>query len=133
MLQKERIDSCVLTGGQAGIITNEQHLDAQIVSIQPSRVLKELERGKVVIVAGFQGRTKKGEITTLGRGGSDTTATALGVALSAERVDIFTDVGGIMTADPRIVEDATKLDAVTYTEMCNLAFQGAKVIHPRAV
>lgn len=133
LLQKEGIDSCVLTGGQAGIITNAQHLDAQIVSIHPGRVLAELERGKVVIVAGFQGRTEKGEITTLGRGGSDTTATALGVAVSAERVDIFTDVGGIMTADPRIVKDAAKLDAVTYTEMCNLAFQGAKVIHPRAV
>lgn len=133
LLRKHEIESVVLTGGQAGIVTDAHHENAQILTVQPKRILEELELGKVVIVAGFQGQTAEGEITTLGRGGSDTTATALGVALSAHRVDIFTDVDGIMTADPRIVGDAAPLKAVTYTEMCNLAFQGAKVIHPRAV
>lgn len=133
LLSQHEIENCVLTGGQAGIITNGNHTNAQIVTINPKRILRQLEKGKVVIVTGFQGQTTDGEITTLGRGGSDTSATALGVALRAEYVDIFTDVEGIMTADPRIVEDASPLDRVTYTEMCNLAFQGAKVIHPRAV
>lgn len=133
LFHQREIDNVVLTGGQAGIITNNQHTNAQIVTVNPKRVLRELEKGKVVIVTGFQGSTTDGEMTTLGRGGSDTTATALGGALRAECVDIFTDVEGIMTADPRIVKDATQLDKVTYTEICNLAFQGAKVIHPRAV
>ncbi len=86
-----------------------------------------------MIVTGFQGMTDQGDMTTLGRGGSDTTATAIGVALHAEMVDIFTDVSGIMSADPRIVQDAEPLQVVTYDEICNLAYQGAKVIHPRAV
>jgi aspartate kinase len=133
LLTECNIENIVLTGGQAGIITNKNYNHAHIVSIHPKRILYELEQGKVVVVTGFQGQTVDGEITTLGRGGSDTSATALGVALCAEGVDIFTDVAGIMTADPRIVEDATPLEAVTYTEMCNLAFQGAQVIHPRAV
>ncbi|PTX58638.1 aspartate kinase [Melghirimyces profundicolus] len=133
LLNKEGIPNTVLTGGQAGIITNNQYNNAQILTINPSRVESELEKGKVVVLAGYQGKTIDGEVTTLGRGGSDTTATAIGVALNADMVDIFTDVEGIMTADPRIVEDAAPLEAVTYTEICNLAFQGAKVIHPRAV
>lgn len=133
MLTQAEIESCVLTGGQAGIITNNQHTNAQIITINPKRILHELKNNQVVIVAGFQGQTTDGEITTLGRGGSDTTATALGAALDADFVDIFTDVEGIMTADPRIVEDAAQLEQVTYVEMCNLAFQGAKVVHPRAV
>lgn len=133
MLHQNEIDHVVLTGGQAGIITNNHFTNAQIVALKPKRIHQELEQGRVVVVAGFQGRTEDGEITTLGRGGSDTSATALGVALNAEYVDIFTDVEGVLTADPRIVEDATPLDTVTYSEMCNLAFQGAKVVHPRAV
>lgn len=133
LLTHHEIDNCVLTGGQAGIITNNQHSNAQIVSLNPKRIQSELANGRVVIVAGFQGQTAEGEITTLGRGGSDTTATALGVAMQAEYVDIFTDVEGVLTADPRIVEEAASLETVTYTEMCNLAFQGAKVVHPRAV
>ncbi|QKG84545.1 aspartate kinase [Kroppenstedtia pulmonis] len=133
LLHNEGIPNTVLTGGQAGIITNNDYNNAQILTIHPKRVKEELAKGKVVVLAGFQGRTSEGEITTLGRGGSDTTATALGVALDAESVDIFTDVEGIMTADPRIVEDAFPLESVTYSEICNLAFQGAKVIHPRAV
>ncbi len=133
ILNREGISNTVLTGGQAGIITNNQYNNAQILTVNPIRVQEELEQDRVVILAGFQGKTIDGEITTLGRGGSDTTATALGVALKADTVDIFTDVEGIMTADPRIVEDAAPLDTVTYSEICNLAFQGAKVIHPRAV
>lgn len=133
LLNQHGINNCILTGGQAGIITDENYTNAQIQTLKPERILNELESEKVVIVAGFQGQSPDGEVTTLGRGGSDTTATALGVALSAERVDIYTDVDGIMTADPGIVHDAIPLEAVTYTEMCNFAFQGAKVIHPRAV
>ncbi|MBX6352347.1 MAG: aspartate kinase [Thermoflavifilum sp.] len=123
----------VLSGGQAGILTNDQFGDARILEVRPTRILRELERGHIVVVMGFQGMTAEGDITTLGRGGSDTTATALGVALGADVVDIFTDVDGIMTADPRIVQDARRLRRVTYNEICNLAHEGAKVIHPRAV
>jgi aspartate kinase len=133
LLQSRGIKATILTGGQASIITSDEYTDAQINSVNPGRILQELERGYVVIVPGFQGRTADWEITTLGRGGSDTTATALGVALRAEMVDIFTDVNGIMTADPRIVEEAQPLSTVTYTEICNMAHLGAKVIHPRAV
>ncbi len=97
------------------------------------RLRAELEKFDVVVVAGFQGAAKNGDITTIGRGGSDTSAAAIGAALEAERIDIFTDVDGIMTADPRIVGNARPLSEVTYTEVCNLAYQGAKVIHPRAV
>lgn len=132
-LRGHGVEATVLNGGQAGIITNEEFSRAQIVTINPKRILQELEQDRVVIVTGFQGATPNQEITTLGRGGSDTSATALGVALDAEIVDIFTDVEGIMTADPRIVDNATRLHTVTYTEICNLAYQGAKVIHPRAV
>ena len=122
-----------LTGAQAGIITTPQHGDARIVNVDTSRLRRHLEEGSVVVVAGFQGVTKDGEITTLGRGGSDVTASALGVALGADVVDIYTDVEGIMTADPRIVENARLLDRVTYNEVCQLAREGARVIHPRAV
>lgn len=133
MLHARGRDNIILTGGQANIITNDDFTTAQILSIDPKRILQELRGGKIVIIPGFQGRTASWEITTLGRGGSDTTATALGVALNAEMVDIFTDVNGIMTADPRIVEDAQPLGTITYTEICNMAHLGAKVIHPRAV
>ncbi|MGD9677174.1 MAG: aspartate kinase [Vulcanibacillus sp.] len=133
MLSEVQIKNIVLTGGQAGIITNNNFSNAQIKTIKPKRVLEELEKGYVVIITGFQGITETGDITTLGRGGSDTTATAIGVALQAEIVDIFTDVQGIMSADPRIVKEAEQLLAVSYEEICNLTNQGAKVIHPRAV
>lgn len=133
MLAEEGINNIVLTGGQAGVVTNNDFSNAQIKNIDPKRILEELSKVKVVVVTGFQGVTENGEVTTLGRGGSDTTATALGVALNAEVVDIFTDVNGIMSADPRIVNEAQKLKVVTYEEICNLAYQGAKVIHPRAV
>lgn len=121
------------TGQQAGIITDSTHGDAHILYVNPKHIISCLQAGIVPVVAGFQGVDEKGEITTLGRGGSDTTAAALGVALSAEVIDIFTDVEGVMTADPRIVENARLLNAITYNEICQLAREGAKVIHPRAV
>jgi aspartate kinase len=133
MLRARGHEVAVLTGAQAGIVTSGDYGDARIIEIQTKRILDELAHGRIVVVMGFQGATPEGELTTLGRGGSDTTATALGVALNAAYVDIFTDVEGIMTADPRIVEDARRLNQVTYAEICNLAYQGAKVIHPRAV
>lgn len=127
------IEAVFLTGAQAGIITDDNYNDARILRVEPQKIIKYAEEGKVVVVAGFQGITEDGEITTLGRGGSDTTAAALGVALDAECIDIYTDVDGVMTADPRIVDDARILDKVTYNEICQLAHEGAKVIHPRAV
>ncbi|RIX51772.1 aspartate kinase [Paenibacillus nanensis] len=133
LLQSRGIPSVALTGGGAGIITDEQFGSARIKSIRTDRLLHELQNGKVVIVTGFQGVTSDGDITTLGRGGSDTSATALGAALQAEIVDIYTDVDGILTADPRIVSEARPLEVVSYAEVGNMARQGAKVIHPRAV
>lgn len=132
-LQKNHIDSVALTGAQAGFITSDDFNQAKIKEVKTERVLKELEKNDVVVVAGFQGQTSDGEITTIGRGGSDTSAAALGAALQADRIEVFTDVEGIMTADPRVVSSARPLDIVTYTEICNLAYQGAKVVHPRAV
>lgn len=132
-LQKNHINAVALTGAQAGFITNDDFNQAKIKKVQPDRIIKEFQDHDVIVVAGFQGQTENGEITTIGRGGSDTTAAALGAAVNAERIEIFTDVNGIMTADPRVVESARPLDVVTYTEICNLAYQGAKVIHPRAV
>jgi aspartate kinase len=123
----------VLTGAQAGIMTNERFGNAQIQAIRPERIFKLLKDHRVVIVTGFQGISEHSDWTTLGRGGSDTSATALGAALHAECVDIYTDVEGVLTADPRIVEDAKPLASVGYAEICNMAYQGAKVIHPRAV
>ncbi|WP_334072936.1 MULTISPECIES: aspartate kinase [Paenibacillus] len=133
LLQKVSVSSVVLTGAQSGFRTDSQYGNARILDIVPTRVLEELESNDVVIVTGFQGQNQNGDFTTLGRGGSDTSATALGAALHAEMVDIYTDVDGILTADPRIVEDAKPLDYVSYAEICNMAHQGAKVIHPRAV
>lgn len=133
LLQHEGITATVLTGAQAGFITDNQFGNARIMDMRPDRVRAELENVQVVIVTGFQGQTESGDFTTLGRGGSDTSATALGAALRAEMVDIYTDVNGILTADPRIVEDARPLSHVSYSEICNMAHQGAKVIHPRAV
>ncbi|MHA0856022.1 aspartate kinase [Paenibacillus sp. CMAA1364] len=133
LLESNGIASTVLTGAQAGFETDDHFGDARILKVEPIRIIEELKKNKVVIVTGFQGQTDAGDITTLGRGGSDTTATALGVALRAEMVDIYTDVNGVLTADPRIVEDARPISHVSYNEICNMAHQGAKVIHPRAV
>jgi len=133
MLLESGINATALTGAQAGFRTNNDHANAKIIEMKCDRILRELETNDVVVVAGFQGAAKNGDVTTIGRGGSDTSAAALGAALNAEWIDIFTDVEGIMTADPRIAENARPLSVVTYTEVCNLAYQGAKVIHPRAV
>ncbi|MBE0344005.1 aspartate kinase, partial [Paenibacillus sp. 28ISP30-2] len=133
LMENEGIPATVLTGAQAGFITDNQYGNARILDIKPDRIVEELNQGRVVIVTGFQGQTANGDMTTLGRGGSDTSATALGAALHADMVDIYTDVNGILTADPRIVENAKPLAHVSYTEICNMAHQGAKVIHPRAV
>ncbi|WP_082234145.1 aspartate kinase [Halobacillus massiliensis] len=132
LLQSE-IKAVSFSGAAAGFLTNDDFTRAKILRMDPTRILQELETQDVVVVAGFQGKTELGDITTIGRGGSDTSAAALGAALQADYIDIFTDVEGIMTADPRIVESARALDKVTYNEICNLAYQGAKVIHPRAV
>ncbi len=132
-LQNCGLDAVVLTGGQAGIITDNQFGNARILKVDPSRVRAELAVGKIPIVCGFQGVSAEGDLTTLGRGGSDTTASALGAALPAETIEIYTDVDGIMTADPRLVPHAHILDRISYAEVSQLAHQGAKVIHPRAV
>ena len=133
LLLENGIKAIAYTGAQAGFLTNNDHSHAKIIEMKCDRLLKELEYHDVVVVAGFQGAAKNGDITTIGRGGSDTSAAALGAALQAEWVDIFTDVEGIMTADPRITEKARPLSVVSYNEVCNMAYQGAKVIHPRAV
>ncbi|MDH7482629.1 MAG: aspartate kinase [Armatimonadota bacterium] len=125
-----------LTGGQAGIITEKVPGKARIASIDPTRVRQELESGKVVVVAGFQGITDNAtwaDITTLGRGGSDTTAVALAAALNADKCEVYTDVDGVFTADPRLVPQARKLDRISYEEMLEMAGQGARVMHSRAV
>ncbi len=133
ILEKRGYKAVFLTGGQAGIVTDDCHTDAHIIEVNPKLIHRYAEEGIIVVVAGFQGQTRDGLVTTLGRGGSDTTAAALGVALNAEAIDIYTDVEGIMTADPRIVKNARTLDTITYNEICQLAHDGAKVIHPRAV
>ena len=133
MLLSKGIQATALTGAQAGFLTNNDHTNAKIIEMKCDRLIQQFNQYDVVVVAGFQGRTKYGDMTTLGRGGSDTSAAALGAALNADFIDIFTDVEGIMTADPRIAENARPLSVVTYTEVCNMAYQGAKVIHPRAV
>jgi len=125
--------SLALTGWQAGMITDGNYGQAQVIDFQPERLLAHLRNDEVVVVAGFQGSTPEGEVNTLGRGGSDTSAVILGAGLGAELVEIYTDVDGIMTADPRLVEDARIIDHLTYNEVCQLAYEGAKVIHPRAV
>ena len=122
-----------LSGAQAGIRSTRVFTRARITDIRPERISSELNHGKVVIVTGFQGVTDEQDITTLGRGGSDTTAVALACALSAGRCDIYTDVDGIYTADPRVVPTARKLDEIGYEEMLELAQLGARVMHPRAV
>lgn len=133
MLREQSVPAVVLTGAQAGIMTNDHYGNAQIQSINTERIIQLLEQEQVVIVTGFQGVTLQHEYTTLGRGGSDTTATAIGGALRAEYVDIFTDVDGVLTADPQIVDDAQPLAHISFAEICNMAYCGAKVIHPRAV
>src|ERR1051325_6476241 len=122
-----------LTGAQAGIVTDGVHTKAKIQNITPKKIHELLDEGNVVIVAGFQGQTTEGQITTLGRGGSDLTAIALAAALKAELCQIYTDVDGVNTADPRIVPGARKLAEISYDEMLELAGAGAKVMQSRSV
>ncbi|MBO5446133.1 aspartate kinase [bacterium] len=118
---------------QIGILTENVHSKARIVDIKTEKLKKNLEEGNIIVVAGFQGVTEDGEITTLGRGGSDTSAVALAAALNAERCDIYTDVEGVYTTDPRVVQNASRLDIISYEEMLELAHAGANVLHPRSV
>ena len=128
------IEAISLTGSQAAILTDERHTGARIQEVRADRVRAELARGRVVIVAGFQGVSSRSrEVTTLGRGGSDTTAVALAAALGADRCDIYTDVEGVFTADPRRVPGARILPEIRYDDMIELAASGAQVMHPRAV
>ncbi len=126
-------DVISLTGAQVGIYTDDVHTKAKILKIETSRVMAELNEGRVVVVAGFQGINPNNDITTLGRGGSDTTAVALAAALQADVCEIFTDVDGVYTADPRVVPEASKLSHISYDEMLELASLGAQVLHPRSV
>jgi len=132
-LNEQKLPAVSFTGWQAGIVTEPIHGNARITTINTEAVKNQLADGKVVIVAGFQGVTEIGEITTLGRGGSDTTAVALAAALKADKCDIYTDVTGVFTTDPRYVKSARKLKSVSYDEMLELANLGAGVLHPRAV
>jgi aspartate kinase len=132
-LQGMGVPAISLSGLQAGVRTSAQHSRARIEDIKPERILETLRDGKVAVVAGFQGVTADFEVTTLGRGGSDTTAVALAAALNAGSCEIYTDVDGIFTADPRLVKTARKLSHIQYDEMLELAAVGARVMHPRAV
>lgn len=126
-------DAVALTGFQAGITTNSNFGEAQVIKVDPSKMINHLKEDKIVIVTGFQGISDDGDVTTLGRGGSDTSAAILGEALKAEVVEIYTDVDGVMTADPRLVSEANVIDSLCYEEVYQMARCGAKVIHPKAV
>jgi len=128
-----RQDAISFTGAQVGIVTDNAHTKAKIIDIKAERILEELAAGKVVIVAGFQGVSLDNNITTLGRGGSDTTAVALAAALKADLCEIYTDVEGVFTADPRVVPEARKLDSISYDEMLEMAATGARVMQLRSI
>lgn len=132
-IQAQGYDAVSMNAMQIGIITENVHTKARIIDIKTDKLNKYLSEGKIIVVAGFQGVTEDGEITTLGRGGSDTSAVAVASALDAQRCDIYTDVEGVYTTDPRIVPNASKLEVVTYDEMLELASVGANVLHPRSV
>ena len=132
-IQAEGHEAVSFTGGQVGLITDAVHSKARIQRIDAEKLIGELDKGKIVIVAGFQGIDENANITTLGRGGSDTTAVALAAVLRADYCDIYTDVAGVFTTDPRIVPEARKLDRISYDEMLELASLGAGVMHSRAV
>ncbi|QTL98389.1 aspartate kinase [Iocasia frigidifontis] len=132
-IQEKGYKAISLTGSQVKIETDDHHSKAEIMNIDNSRLRNELEEGKIIVVAGFQGINSQDDFTTLGRGGSDTTAVALAISLNADRCEIYSDVDGIYTTDPRIVSSAAKLDYISYEEMLELANLGAKVLHPRSV
>jgi aspartate kinase len=126
-------DAISFTGSQSGIITNDRHVDARIIEVRPFRVQDELARGKIVVIAGYQGVSYKREVTTLGRGGSDTTAVAMAAALDAEFCEICSDVDGVYSADPRVVADARRIPVLSYEETQEMAESGAKVLNAQAV
>ena len=126
-------DAISFTGSQSGIITNDRHIDARIIEVRPFRVQDELARGKIVVIAGYQGVSYRREVTTLGRGGSDTTAVAMAAALGADYCEICSDVDGVYTADPRVVPQATRIAVLSYEETQELAESGAKVLNAQAV
>lgn len=132
-IQAEGYDAVSFNAMQIGIMTENVHSKARIIDIKTDKLRRNLKEGKIIVVAGFQGVTEDGEITTLGRGGSDTSAVALAAALNAERCDIYTDVEGVYTTDPRVVPNASRLDEISYEEMLELAHAGANVLHPRSV
>ncbi|WP_201714149.1 aspartate kinase [Rossellomorea arthrocnemi] len=132
-LRNKGLEAVSLTGRQAGIQTDAVFGNAKITSIDTGRVKEELSNGRIVVVAGFQGVTDEGELTTLGRGGSDTSAAALASALNAERCDIYTDVDGVYTSDPRMVPRAAKIEGLSYNDMLRFSTMGANVLHPRAI
>ncbi|MCJ7665411.1 MAG: aspartate kinase, partial [Actinobacteria bacterium] len=132
-IQKKGRPCISLTGIQAGISTDDSYSNAKILNIRTDRVLKELKKGNIVVIAGFQGSNSAGDITTFGRGGSDTTAVAVASALNADYCEIYTDVDGVFTTDPNLVEEAAKMHFISYDEMLELASSGAKVLHQRAV
>src|SRR5262250_1471656 len=126
-------DAISFTGSQSGIITNDRHVDARIIEVRPFRVQDELERGKIVVIAGYQGVSYRREVTTLGRGGSDTTAVAMAAALDAEWCEICSDVDGVYSADPRVVSAAQRVGVLSYEETQEMAEAGAKVLNAQAV
>src|SRR5687768_14218281 len=126
-------DAISFTGSQSGIITTDRHVDARIIEVRPSRVLEELAKGKIVVIAGFQGVSRNREVTTLGRGGSDTTAVAMAAALDAEYCEICSDVDGVYSADPRVVAGAMRIGTLSYEETQEMAEAGAKVLNAQAV
>ncbi|MCH9811974.1 aspartate kinase [bacterium] len=134
LLQKEGLDGVSLTGSQAGIITTNEHLDARIVDVRPIRLVELLDKGKIPIIAGFQGVSLEKEVTTLGRGGSDTSAVALAVALDAEKVVFYKDVRGVFSKDPKKCKDANLCEALTYERALDVIGEGGRaVLHPRSV
>ena len=132
-LSRKGCEAISLTGSQSGILTCESHCEARILEVRPHRLLKHLNERKVVIVAGFQGVSQSGEITTLGRGGSDTSAVALGVSLGAEKVEFFKDVNGVYCRDPKKCTDSVKFSFLSYSDALKIVQNGAKVLHYRAV
>jgi len=132
-LALKNIEAVSFTGSQAGIITTNDHFEAKILDLRPKRIVHNLQKGKVVIVAGFQGMSTEGDITTLGRGGSDTTAVALAVALAAEKVEFFKDVLGVYDKDPNLYKNAKLLPKLTYSDAQTIVKNGAQVLHHRCV
>jgi aspartate kinase len=132
-LMQKNIEAISFTGSQSGVITSDDHSEAKIINIKPARILSELEKSKVVIVAGFQGVSQSGEITTLGRGGSDTSAVALAIALQAEKVEFYKDVKGVYSDDPKLNPSAELFSYLSYDSALEIMNQGARILHSRAV